>query len=211
MSTVYSELMFSFTGSPVPVRDDLRDAHVAIWRHLAQPGQVFNANERHVILTMARNNSYPDDDDLGRLASTLYGHPAGVSEDMVRSIIAGSGEAAVVETVALVSMLAAVDCTHRALGAGLEPLPEPMHGEPSGNIATGLRKRRTHVAMPTTSITGALDLLPTENAAYASACGPLYMTFAEMSSPVFERSPGLNRAQLETIAARTSILNECFY
>ena len=203
--------MFAFDGSPVPIRDDLRDAHVAIWRHFAQPGQVLDANERHTILKTARNNSCADDDELGQLASTLYGNTAGVSEDMVRSAIATSGEAAVVETVALVSMLAAVDGTHRALGASLEPLPKPVHGEPSGNITTGLKKRRTHVPMPTTSITRALDLLPTENTAYAAACGPLYMTFAEMSSPRFERSPGLNRAQLETIAARTSLLNECFY
>jgi hypothetical protein len=203
--------MFAFDGAPVPIRDDLRDAHVAIWRHFAQPGQVLDANERHTILKTARNNSSLADDRLGRLASTLYGNPARVSEDMVRSGIATSGEAAVVETVSLVSMLAAVDNTHRALGADLEPLPEPLHGEPSGNIATGLKKRRARVPMPTTSITGALDLLPIENAAYAAACGPLYMTFAEMSSAFFERSPGLNRAQLETIAARTSLLNECFY
>jgi hypothetical protein len=203
--------MFSFDGSPVPIRDDLRDAHVAIWRHFAQPGQVFDANERHTILKLARNNSYPDDDELGQLATTLYRNPSRVSENTVRSAIATSGETAVVETVSLVSMLAAVDSTHRALGASLEPLPEPVQGEPAGNIATGLKKRRTHVPMPTTSITGALDLLPTENAAYAAACGPLYMTFAEMSSPFFERWPGLNRAQLETIAARTSLFNECFY
>ena len=203
--------MFAFDGSPVPIRDDLRDAHAEIWAHFARPGQVLDANERHTILKIVRNSSYPDGDELGRLASTLYENPAGVSGDTVRAAIATSGEAAVVETVALVSMLAAVDSTHRALGANLEPLPEPHRGEPSGNIATGLKKRRTWVPMPTTSITGALDLLPTENAAYAAMCGPLYMTFAEMSSPVFERSPGLNRAQLETIAARTSLLNECFY
>jgi hypothetical protein len=203
--------MFAFDGSPVPIRDDLRDAHVAIWRHFARPGQVLDANERHAILKMVRSSSYPDGDELRRLASTLYGNPARVSEDTVRAAIAASGEAAVVETVALVSMLAAVDSTHRALGSSLEPLPEPLRGEPTGNIATGLRKRRTLVPTSTTSITGALDLLPTENAALAATCGPLYMTFAEMSSPVFERSPGLNRAQLETIAARTSLLNECFY
>jgi hypothetical protein len=37
------------------------------------------------------------------------------------------------------------------------------------------------------------------------------MTFEEMGSPLFERSPGLNRAQLETIASRTSFFQECFY
>ena len=83
--------------------------------------------------------------------------------------------------------------------------------DPTGTIASGLKKRRTHVAMPRHSITVALDLLPRENEAYSAACGPHYMTFAEMASPLFERSPGLNRAQLETIAARTSLLQECFY
>jgi hypothetical protein len=203
--------MFSFDSSPVRVRDDLRDAHMAIWRHFAQPGQVLDANERHTHLKMARNNTYRDGDELGRLASTLYGNPARVSKDMVRSAIAHSGEAAVVETVALVSMLAAVDGTHRALGAELEALSQPSPGDPTGVIATGLKKRRTHVPMPRTSITVALELLPLENEAYAAACGPHYMTFDEMASPLFERSPGLNRAQLETVASRTSLFNECFY
>jgi hypothetical protein len=108
-------------------------------------------------------------------------------------------------------MLAAVDDTHRALGAELESLPDPVPGEPSGTIATGLKRRRTHVPMPRNSITVALDLLPLENEAYAAACGPHYMTFAEMASPIYERSPGLNRAQLETIASRTSLFQECFY
>ena len=65
--------------------------------------------------------------------------------------------------------------------------------------------------MPRNSITVALDLLPAEGAAYAAMCGPQYMLFAEMVDPMFERTPGLNRAQLETIASRTSLLNKCFY
>jgi hypothetical protein len=203
--------MFPFNGSPVSVRDDLREAHEAIWLHFQQPGQVFDANQRHAILDAARNNTYSDADPIGQLATTLYTRPAAVTGEMVRSAIAGSGEPAVVEAVSLVSMLAAVDSTHRALGAELEPLPEPLPGNPSGTISTGLKKRRTHVPMPRTSITVALELLPVENEAWATSCGPHYMTFAEMGSPIFERSPGLNRAQLETIASRTSLLTECFY
>ena len=203
--------MFAFNGSPVPVRDDLKDAHRAIWAHLARPGQVFDADERHSILNDARNNAYPDGDPIGQLATTLYTTPPAVTPGMAQSAIVESGEPAVVEAVALVSMLAAVDSTHQALGADLEPLPEPVPGEPSGTIATGLKKRRTHVPMPRHSITVALELLPDENEAYATACGPHYMTFEEMASPLFERSPGLNRAQLETIASRTSLFQECFY
>lgn len=203
--------MFSFNGSPVPVRDDLRGAHKAIWIHLAQPGQVFDADQRHTILSAARGDTYRVGDMLGQFATTLYTNPPAVTGDMVRSAITASGEPAVVEAVSLVSMLAAVDSTHSALGAELEPLPDPLPGEPSGIIASGLRKRRTHIPMPRTSITVALELLPVENEAYAAACGPHYMTFAEMASPLFGRSPGLNRAQLETIASRTSLFQECFY
>ena len=203
--------MFSFDGSPVPVRDDLRDAHQAIWMHLAQPGQVFNANQRRSILDAARENTYSDGDPTGQLATTLYTSPTEVTGDMVRTAIAAAGEPRIVEAVSLVSMLAAVDNTHLALGAELEPLPDPQPGEPIGTIAAGLKKRRTHVRMPRNSITVALELLPDENEAYAAACGPHYMTFAEMASPLFERSPGLNRAQLETIASRASLFHECFY
>jgi hypothetical protein len=203
--------MFSYDGSPVPVRDDLKDAHAAVWTHIQQPGQVFDATQRLSLLTQARSGMYPQDDPVGRLATTLYTNMADVTGDLIRDAIAGSGEPAVVEAVSLVSMLAAVDNTHRALGAELEPLPEPVPGEPTRIIATGLKKRRTHVPMPRTSITVALELLPVENAAYAAVCGPHYMTFDEMGSPLFERSPGLNRAQLETVAARTSLFQECFY
>ncbi|MEN8238223.1 MAG: hypothetical protein ABFR53_03365 [Actinomycetota bacterium] len=203
--------MFSFKGSPVPVRDDLRDAHKAIWAHFARPGQVFDAGQRRAILDVARNNAPTNGDAIGQLAAALYTSPAAVTRDMVRSAIDASGEPATVEAVSLVSMLAAVDSTHRALGAELEPLPEPLPGDPSGTVAEGLKKRRTYVPMPRNSITVALELLPVENEAYAAACGPHYMTFAEMASPLFERSPGLDRAQLETIASRTSLFQECFY
>jgi len=211
MTADYACFMFEYTGAPVPVRSDLRDAHKAIWAHFARPGQVLDSDERHRILEAARNNTFSEGDQLGRLATALYNSPAAVSPDMVRSGIGTAGDASVVEAVSLISMLAGVDNMHRALGAELEPLPAPLLGDPSGVVESGLKTRRTHVPMPRNSITVALDLLPHENEVYAAACGPYYMTFEEMASPLFERSPGLNRAQLETIAARTSLFQECFY
>ena len=121
--------MFSFDGSPVPVRDDLKDAHQAIWSHLAQPGQVFDAKQRRSFLNAARENTNPDGDATCQLVATLYTSPAEVTGDMVRTAIGAAGEPAVVEAVSVVSMLAAVDNTHRALGAELEPLPDPQPGD----------------------------------------------------------------------------------
>jgi len=202
--------MFTYAGSPVPVREDLRIAHEAIWEHLALPGPVFDAFRRVSILAGARNNA-PATDEIERLAATLYNDPGSVTTELVDVAVSAEGDAAAVETVSIISMLAAVDSTHLALGAERVPLPEPTPGDPTGNIASGLKKRRTYVPMPRNSITVALELLPRENEVYAAACGPHYMTFAEMASPTFERTPGLDRAQIETIASRTSMFQDCFY
>ena len=108
-------------------------------------------------------------------------------------------------------MLAAIDGTHRGLGAGLEPLPEPQPGDPSGRVAAGLKRRRTHIPVPPGPIPVVLDLLPEEGAAFQAMFGPQYMTGWEMAMDNFYRSPGLNRAQMEIVSSRTSMHNECFY
>ena len=122
-----------------------------------------------------------------------------------------SGDPSTVEVAALVSMLSSVDGTHRALGAELEPLPNPAAGDPTGEIAQGLKRRRTHLPVPPGAIPVMFDLLPYEGAVYQSLFGPQYMTGREMALDTFRRSPGLDRAQMELVSSRTSIHNECFY
>jgi hypothetical protein len=65
--------------------------------------------------------------------------------------------------------------------------------------------------MPPGSIPFSLDLVPAEGWALMEIHGPLYMTPDEMGDPQFNRSPGLHRPQMELVAARTSLINECFY
>jgi hypothetical protein len=117
----------------------------------------------------------------------------------------------VVEVISIVSMLSAVDGAHSALGADLEPLPAPLEGEPTREIAEGLRQRHTHVPMPAGAIPVALDLLPHVGQVFRNSFGPQYMTGPEMALDDFHRTPGLNRAQMEIVSSRTSLLNECFY
>jgi hypothetical protein len=59
------------------------------------------------------------------------------------------------------------------------------------------------------SIVQALSLVPAESAAQEDLHGALYLTYEAMAEPV-HRS-GLNRVQMELVAARTSAVNECFY
>lgn len=137
--------------------------------------------------------------------------PASVTETVVRSSAAADGDATTVEVIGLVSMLSAVDFTHLGLGADLEPLPQPQPGPPTGVVAEGLKRRRTHIPVPPGPIPVVLDLVPDEGAAFQAMFGPHYMTGWEMALDGFARNPGLDRAQMELVSSRTSLHNECFY
>jgi hypothetical protein len=210
--------MFAFAGSPVPVRDDLREAYVAIWSHLGGPGPTLTAKQRVEIaayVRAARSGDTPSWMDLPasllNLAAILFTDPGLVDGSVVRAAADDAGDPTTVEVVSVVSLLAAIDGTHRALSADLESLPEPKGGQPTRVTTFGLKQRRTHVPMPEGSIPRALDLVPEIGHVYRQSFGPQYMTGNEMEFDDFERSPGLNRAQLEIVSSRTSLHNKCFY
>ena len=210
--------MFEFIGSPVPVRQDLKAAYGEIWAHLAGPGPTLTGNRRvslAAFVRAARSGDTPAWPDLPasvlNLAALLFTDPAKVDRSTVRSAADDAGDPTTVEVISIVSMLAAVDGGHRGLSADLEPLPAPREGAPTGVIAEGLKQRRTHVPMPSGAIPLALDLLPDVGQVFQKSFGPQYMTESEMGFDDFGRTPGLNRAQIEVVSSRTSLLNECFY
>jgi len=210
--------MFAFEGSPVPVRDDLAVAYRDIWSHFSAPGPTLTGAERVQLASCVRAVHAGDTppwidmpESVLALATTLYVAPRLVGISNVSDAASDAGYPVVVEVIAIVSMLAAVDGTHRALGATLETLPVPGPGEPTRVIADGLKQRGTNIPMTPGSILSALDLLPDVGRAYRASFGTQYMTDQEMALPDFERTPGLNRAQMELVASRTSLLNECFY
>ncbi|MCL1593564.1 MAG: hypothetical protein M3132_04330 [Actinomycetia bacterium] len=210
--------MFDFSDLPFPVREDLKAAYRNIWSHFSEPGATYDATQRSGILHHARRRSghaHPDQKavpaSIAELARTLYADPGSVDEALVRRAADDQGDPATVEAVSLVSMLAAVDGAHRALGLDLTQLPDPLRGEATGIVSEGLTRRRTHLPMPRGAIPSALDLVPQEARVFQGSFGAQYMTDAEMAYDDFERSPGLNRAQMELISSRTSLLNECFY
>lgn len=193
----------------VPVRQDLIDIESTMMDQLARPGSALTGPERIGVAVVARNGGH--DGPLETLAHHLYGDPATVAESEVRAAADTEGDPRTVETIGIVSRLSAIDRLHRVLDVDLEPLPEPLQGEPTGNVADGLKRRRCHIAMPPGPIPFALDLLPDQGQEWREMYGPLYMTEEEMSDPHFRRTPGLDTPQLETVAARISLINECFY
>lgn len=210
--------MFDFAGSPAPVRSDVVYAYRSVWRHLAGPGPTLTGDQRVGLMQSARDRSskrltesWGHSTELGALADTLYHTPKDVDGTMVRAAADVDGDPMTVEVIAVVSILSSIDGTHRGLGIDLEPVPDPRPGVPTEHIAEGLKRRRLHIAAPPGPIPFTLDLLPSEGAAFQSLFGPQYMTGREMALDTFRRDPGLDRAQIEVVSARTSMHNECFY
>lgn len=210
--------MFEFQGAEVPVRTDLQDAFREQWANLAAPGATLTSAERIAVATQARrsvgNSTAPPSTlhpAIVHLTSALMADPGSVHEPEVREAADTLGDPTTVETIGIVSLLSAVDGFHRALGVAVESLPEPLEGEPTGDITPDLKRRRTHVPMPPGPIPVSLDLVPSEGRAMKALAGPLYMTYEEMAFDDFARDPGLNRAQMELISSRVSHRNGCFY
>lgn len=204
--------VFAFASAPVPVRSDLPEAFRAEWTHLAAPGAVLTSAQRISIAHTSRTrepSGLPEDVD--RLAVLLYQRPEEVTADIVRGAADASSDAVAVETIGIVSRLSAVDGFHKALGLALEPLPEPVDGEPTGQVDTSLKRRRTHVPVAPGPIPNTLDHVPAEGRALEAIHGPLYMAYGEMVDDRFHRTPGLNRAQMELVSSAVSLHNECFY
>lgn len=191
------------------IRTDIGAVIGADFEIMAGPGAVLTGSERVAIAASARSGN--PSDTLGVFASHLYQSPATVAADDVSRAARASGFPSVVETIGIVARLSAADRFCEVMGFDPKPLPDPTDDAPTGNVQNDLKKRRAHVPMPPGPIPVALDLVPSEGEALRAMFGPMYMTEDEMSDPHFRRTPGLDTPQLETIAARISLINECFY
>lgn len=201
--------MSKLRSATVPIREDVVETEVRQFADLAGPGAVLTGGERVALAAAARSGQ--TDGALQEFARHLYASPGSVHSVHVRAAADAASDPAAVEAIGIVARLRAIDRVHEVVGVDLEPLPPPSSNEPTGEITPGLKRRRGHVPMPPGPIPVTLDLVPSEGDALRAMFGALYMTDQEMGDPHFNREPGLNTPQLETIAARISLLNECFY
>lgn len=201
--------MSNLSDASVPVRPDVIEVEQATLDALAAPGAVLTGEERVSLAAAARSGDTKG--PLQTFAHQLYTRPGSVHGKHVRAAADATSDPAAVETIAIVARQSAIDRIHDVLDVELEPLPDPKPGSPTGEVASGLKRRRGHVPMPPGPIPVTLGLVPSEEPSFHGLFGPLYMTEPEMGDPHFERNPGLNTPQLETVAARISLLNECFY
>lgn len=200
-----------------PIGSDLIDIFERTWANLAGPGAVWTGAERLQIAAEARRARAGQTSESvlpgGAVEATrlLAAHPAEARRGWVEGLVTGDmDQPHYVELLGVVGRLVAVDTFHEALGLPLEPLPDALPGEPTGEISGAARAGKGWVPMVGgASITQALSLVPSENEELERFHGPMYLRFDEMSDPQVVRD--LTRPQMELVAARTSAVNECFY
>lgn len=118
---------------------------------------------------------------------------------------------AYVELVGIVCRVAALDIAAFGLGLDETALPLPLDGDPSTETVPDIDLVDGWVptsgpAFPPSalsSVPGATDLM-------FDVHGVLYLSLPQMGDLSIVRD-GMSRAQMELAAARTSLLNDCFY
>ena len=234
---------FGYADTAWPVLDRMAEAHRRSWEMLASPGDWWTGAERVSIAAETRRASALMDG----LPDPGAG-PAPLPESAVfavRKLIAdlpnltkewydevttadGLSDAQYIELLGAVVHVWSVDEFHRALSLQLEPLPEPITGDPSGIRPAGAKQ---HGSWPPTvrpedlgereadiydgdeyaaNVRAAMSLHPDSVRWLADLFDAHYLSWVEISSEQ-ESFRVLTRPQRELVAARVSALNECFY
>ena len=202
----------------LPLGSDYIEGLNREWETLAAAGTWWTGAERIAIAAVARaarhGENLPEVDLAApaiEAAATLSARPH-VDGHWVQELTEqGLAAEQYVEILGIVARLAAVDSFTYGIGiAQSQPLPSPRHGEPS-------REPNPEAAMngalaPTAGPPGApsaLSAVPAEVDAMFALHSVLYLSLEEMMDLSIVKD--LTRAQMELIAARTSLLNDCFY
>jgi len=189
------------------------------WTRLRRGGTWFSAGERTLIAASARGIPLPDiDTPAATAAQMIHDEPAHITRDWLAELEAnGLTLAEYVEVLGIVSQLRAIDTFEFGVGRPTRPLPEPTAEGPSPAVVTDATINGGWV--PTVGPAfppSVLSSVPAENeAAMEDIHGVLYLapTAGEgytMGNMTVVRD-GLSRTQMEFVAARTSLVNECFF
>ena len=234
---------FAYAEATWPVLERVPEAHRRSWTMLAAPGAWWNGPERVSIAAECRRASAlvdgrPDPglgppvlpDAATFAVHKLIGDLPNVTRDWYDETISAEGmsDAHYIELLGVVVHVWSIDEFHRALSIDLEPLPDPILGEPSRIRPAGIRANGSWppTILPedlheteadiyggserTSNVRAAMSLHPDSVRWLSDLFDAHYLSWVEIQS-VQEPFRVLTRPQRELVAARVSALNECFY
>jgi hypothetical protein len=248
-----SSAAYTYSDSPYPIRADLADAYKTYWHALAQPGNWFTGAQRVAIAGEVRNAPNCDFCANRKTALSPYAmqgeHLKGntLSDEMVDAVhrvitdqsritqsyidnntANGFSEEQYIELVCVVVSVFSIDEFNRALGIALEPLPEPVAGEPDGYRPQHTDRSTGFVSMvtpegavgneadlwepgKTANVLRALSLVPDGVRSWMSIGNKQYLSMKGMMNFTGPTGRAINRMQIELVAGRVSSISECFY
>lgn len=246
---------FSFDNSPYPIREDLKEAYRGFWQKLANAGTWWTGEERVAIAAEVRaatqcaycaerkealspyhvpgehtsaGGSVLDDHAIDAVHRIITDQTRITKSWIQENVASGMSEGRYVELVGVVVCTFSVDEFCRALSLPLEPLPEPVAGEPSGYVPKGLESHTGWVAMVdlgqsgpeeqdlwpkgrTGNVVRALSQVPNAAREWIGLSNRQYLPLQKVIDPGSDTERVLSRQQIEIVAGRVSSHNECFY
>ncbi len=240
---------FDYAESPDPIREDLAFAHRRAWHRIAGAGTWLTGAQRVAVaeetrlareceLCRERKQALSpfavegEHDHAGVLSAPMVDQIHRITTDAARlsqkwfeSLLAdGLSVEEYVEALGVAVCTISVDGFHRAMGLPLEPLPQPIAGEPTrdrpddlveGEAWVPLRAPKaiaSELGLPggqAPYVVRALSLVPAEVHAWSDLSEFQYLSRKDMMR--FEKVRAIDRSQIELVAGRVSALNQCFY
>lgn len=210
---------FAFTPPALSVPTPTSTVMAEQWTELGRPGTWWTGEQRVAIASTARANrrglTIPEtetiNDTTRRAAALVATKPWAIDQATVSDLNdSGLGLLAYVELVGIIARATAIDTASIGLGADLAPLPHPEPGPPSHATVPGSKQRAAWVPMVGgAGATTALSAIAAEDKAQEELHGALYLSYSEMGDMAITK--GLTRPQMELVATRTSIHNDCYF
>ncbi len=208
-----------FRNPAVPVAARIEDATERALHQITSPGSWLTGAERRAIAEAARqaltgaNEAVPGlDPPLVEAAEAVAVAADEITPDWIEDLEdRGVDGLTYVELIGVAARVAAIDTFARGVGADLPELPAPSPGEPDRSVAETVAKTVAwvptdgHAYAPTAlkAVRGEFDAQDDLHTAYYLA--PARMRELDISID------GLHRTQMELVASRASLLNDCFY
>jgi len=235
---------FDYSESAIPIREDLARASPGTWwtgaERVAIAREVRNATSCEYCKQRKKELSpygFPGEHDhSGELEPRVVDAVHRIVTDQTRisskwiadNVEHGFSEEHYVELLGVAVTAFSVDEFHRALSLPLEPLPEPLPGEPSQYRPSRAVGGTAFVAMlphngakgkeadlwPSVvgpNVVRALSLVPEAVREWFLVAESQYLSVAGMSQMGDIPGRSINRMQMELVAGRVSAINECFY
>ena len=211
--------LFAPSTQNLPLPERSRAVLTQQWQQLAQPGTWWTGEQRidiaHVGRAAKRGLAEPEATSINQVtrdaAKAVATNAGSITEAMVDGFVAdGLSPLHYVELVGIIARTTAIDTATVGLGNGLEPYLPAEPGMPSDTVVQGAKQRSAWVPMVgAAGATSALSAVTAEDRAQEQLHGALYLSYMEMGN--WDINKGLSRSQMELLAARTSLINECHF